>query len=104
MKSDNQKIFSHLGRRIILNFDQEKAFTIGISNETPLTRDYFILFKMGSPPKDFSPQTLFPFKKGFTWSVASDRHYFNNIEGIMLINFESEDFHYRGNNVRKSQP
>jgi len=104
MKSDNQKIFSHQGRKIILNFDQEKAFTIGISGEIPLTRDYFILFKMGSPPKDFSPQTLFPFKKGFTWSIASDSHYFINIEEIMLINFESEDFHYWGNNVPKSQP
>ena len=102
-KSANQKIFSHQGRKIILNFDKNDSVNIVISSDTPLTKDYFILFKLHTQSGDYSHQTFFPFKKGFIWHVSSDRGYFNNIEGIILLNFEPEDFHFQSRGDQGSQ-
>ena len=103
-KSANQKIFSHRGRKIILNFNKNNTVNIVISSDTPLTADYFILFKLQTQSEDFSRQTFFPFKKGFIWHVSSDRGYFNDIEGIILLNFEPENFHFMSSGVQSSPP
>jgi len=102
-KSANQKIFSHQGKKIILNFNKNNTVNIVISSDTPLTADYFILFKMRTQSEDISQQNLFPFKKGFIWHVSSDRGYFNNIEGIILLNFKTKDFHFRSRGAQSSQ-
>jgi len=94
-ESEFLKTFVHGKDRIELHYNRKNSFTIKITEGTPLTQHYFIWFKLGAAsdrPPDSSRKTVFHFTKKLIWNVESEREYFDSIEELALLNFESEEF------------
>ncbi len=96
-ESETKKTFLHEKRRIELHYNKKDSFSIKITQSTPLTQHYFIWFNLGAAPDlpSGSPRkTLFHFTNNLIWNVESEREYFDSIEELALLNFESEEFFF----------